>query len=238
MRIEISRRFAGPPSIGHGGYVSGLFAERSTGGVQVTLRRPAPLDVELDLDDLGGRRFELRHGDELIATSEPATLSIDVPSPPALADARGAEVGSPSFYDERGVHPTCFGCGRLREPGDGLRIAAGPVTAAGRAQVAAVWRPGSPFAEPDGSVAVRWVLSALDCPGAFAFIVDGVRAGLLGRITFESYGEVRADADHVVTGWQVGRDGRKLLAGTALFDAEARLLAAAQAVWFPVPSRG
>ena len=32
-----------------------------------------------------------------------------------------------------------------------------------------------------GEVLPRYVLGALDCPGAFAFIAEGKRAGLLGR---------------------------------------------------------
>ena len=232
MHIDVASRFAGPPTMGHGGYVAGLLATRTKGAVQVTLRRPTPLDVALELDDLGDGRFGIRHGDELVAESEPSTLEIDVPRPPSYDEALAAEAGSPSHYDERGVHPICFGCGKLQEPGEGLRIFAGPVEIDGRPQVAGVWRPGPQLAEADGSVDAHWVLSALDCPGAVAFIAREVGAGLLGRIVFEQYGEVRADADHVVTGWQIGGEGRKLFAGTALFDRSLNLLAAARATWF------
>ena len=234
MPIEIPSRFAGPPAMGHGGYVAGLLAARTEGPVQVTLRRPVPLDVALELVELPAGALELRHEGDLVVQSEPATLDLEVPPAPSVDAARTAEAGSPSLQGPTGVHPVCFGCGRLREPGDALRIFAGPVDVDGGRQVAAVWRPDA-VAEADGSVGRQWALAALDCPGAFAFIVDGVGAGLLGRITFEQHGEVRAGADHVVTGWQVGRDGRKLLAGTALFDRTGTLLAAARATWFPMP---
>lgn len=232
MRIEVPSRFAGPPAMGHGGYVAGLLAGNATGAVQVTLRRPIPLDVALDLVDVGPGRLELRHGDELLAESEPSSLSIDVPPPPSLDAARAAEPASPSHAEPNGVHPTCFGCGRARAPGDALRIFAGPLDVEGRRQVAGVWRPGDAYSETDGSVDRRWVLAALDYPGAFAFIVDDVRAGLLGRIEFEQHHDVRSDADHVVTGWRIGEEGRKLFAGTALFDDAGVLLAAARATWF------
>lgn len=236
MQIEISSRFAGPPAMGHGGYVAGLLATRTPGAVQVTLRRPTPLDLPVELTDDGEGRWTLREGDgnsdEVIAQSEPSVLEIDVPPPPSVEQARAAEAGSPSFYDGRGVHPTCFGCGNLRDDGDGMRIFVGPTTVDGHNQVAAVWNPGDAFASPDGTVDAQWVLAALDCPGAFAFIATDTRAGLLGRIVFEQYQPVQAHTDHIVTGWQIGIDGRKLFAGTALFDADGTVLAAAKATWF------
>lgn len=239
MRIDVPSRFAGPPEMGHGGYVAGLLAEHGSGGaVQVTLRRTTPLDVPLELEVQGDARVVLRDGEHLIAEAEPSTLTMDVPTPPSLAAASAAEADSPSLWDERGVHPICFGCGRLREPGDALRIFAGPLEVQGHEQVAGAWRPGDAFAEGDGSVARRWVLAALDCPGAFAFIARGTSAGLLGRIVFEQHREVRSDADHVVTGWQIGGEGRKLYAGTALFDAGGELLAAARATWFQMGGAG
>ena len=44
-----------------------------------------------------------------------------------------------------------------------------------------------------------------------------------------------AGTTHVVTGWQIGVDGRKHLAGTALFAPDGVLLAAAHATWFSFP---
>jgi hypothetical protein len=232
MQIEIPGRFAGPPNMGHGGYVAGLFAQRTDGAVQVTLRRPTPLGQPLDLVDEGNDHWSLRSGDEVIAESQPSTLELDVPPPPDIATARAAEADSPSFYNASGVHPTCFGCGNRREPGDGLRIFVGPVDVDGHRQVAGTWTPTEPFANDDGTVDTQWVLAALDCPGAFAFIADDNRAGLLGRIVFEQFAPVTADTTYVVTGWQVGQDGRKLFAGTALSDESGAVVAAAKATWF------
>ena len=234
MEIEVTRHFAGPPTMGHGGYVAGLLAARTAGPVQVTLRRPVPLDEPLDLVDLDGDRHELRRGDEVLVESEPARLELEVPAAPSVEQAAAAEEGSPSHYDGRGVHPTCFGCGAQRE--GGLRIFAGPLEVGGTRQVAAPWRPGEEHAGTDGSVATTWVLAALDCPGAFAFIAEGTRAGLLGRIVFEQLGPVAVGSDLVVTGWQIATEGRKMFAGTALFDATGTRLAAARATWFGFPS--
>ena len=239
MQVIVKASFAGPPNMGHGGYVAGLLVDglgAGEGAVQVTLKRPIPLDTPLDLTTAGGRA-ELRNGDEVLAEAEPTAPllpDLDVPTAPSVADARAAEPGSPSLYDDgRGVHPICFGCGNRRDDDDGLQIFVGPLDVDGRRQVAGTWRP---RADRTGD---HWVLAALDCPGAFAFIAEGTRAGLLGRIVYEraaGAGPVEAGADHVVTGWQIGSEGRKMFAGTALFTAEGSLVAAARATWFGFPA--
>lgn len=250
MQLQVDRSYAGPPNMGHGGYVAGLVAAHleaaaptAGGGVQVTLRRPVPLDEPLDLIE-SEDRLELRRGDELIVEGERvASLDLEVPPPPTPEAAAASEGDSPSrspqYNDGHGVHPTCFGCGAQRPDGDGLRLFAGPVEVDGVSQVAASWRPGVDLVdERTGQVATLWVLSALDCPGAFAFIAGGDRAGLLGRIAFERYDQrVEPDVEHVVTGWRIGSDGRKMFAGTALHTADGRLLAAAKATWFAPPGR-
>jgi hypothetical protein len=242
MQLTVASRFAGPPNMGHGGYVAGLLASRLTtaGGpaVQLTLRRPVPLDAPLDLVAPEGEapdagHLELRRDGELIVegqvVGDDALADVVVPAPPTVDEARAAEAGSPSHYnDGRGVHPTCFGCGAVRPGGDGLRIFVGP-TADGT-QVAGVWRP-----DAEQAADPLWVLAALDCPGAFAFISQGTRAGLLGRIVFQQHAAVEAGADHVVTGWQIATEGRKMFAGTALFDAAGTRLATAKATWFGAP---
>lgn len=235
MQIEVAGRFHGPPSMGHGGYVAGLFATRTDGPVRVTLRRPTPLDTPLEMVELGDQRYELRAGDDVVAASEPTSFTLEVPRAPTLEEARSAEAGSPSHFDGRGVHGQCFGCGN-RPEGEGLRVFAGPLVLDGRPVVAGTWRPTDEMVGPDGDVDPLWVLAALDCPGAFAFIAAEVRAGLLGRIEFEQHARVPGDAEHVVLGWQVGHDGRKMFAGTALFDADGALLAGALATWFGPPA--
>jgi len=47
--LVISPRFCGPPNSGHGGYVSGAIAGYADGPVTVTLRRPPPSDVTVQL---------------------------------------------------------------------------------------------------------------------------------------------------------------------------------------------
>ena len=240
--VVIPSRFNGPPAIGHGGYVAALLAEPGSATTQVTLRKPAPLDTELHIRELGdGKRAlyhtpptasQLGHGELLIAEAERvAPLGMHVPPPPTLIEARASEIGSPAHFGEAGVHPRCFGCGKLRPPGDGLRLFAGPAPAwAERREVASIFQPG-PFDDGTGFVERTFVIAALDCPGAFAFMAEHKNAGLLGRIAFEVYAPVRSTEEHIVTGWQLGHEGRKMFAGTALFDQTGRLLAAARATW-------
>lgn len=233
--VTVEGRYAGPPQMGHGGYVAGIFTGRWPGAVEVTLRRPTPVDTPLRLDEQEPDRSTLWHGDDLVADAVPADLRLDVPPPPSREEAAGAEAASPARQG-LGVHPTCFGCGLSRADDDGLRVAAGPVPGSEGDQVAAVWRPDAVHAKPDGSVDEQIVVAALDCPGAFAFIAAGEPAGLLGRITVQRYAPVPADEDLIVTGWRIGNDGRKLHAGTALFSPTGDLLAAAKEVWFTFPS--
>jgi hypothetical protein len=237
--IVIPENCAGPPEIGHGGYVAGLLARRAGSPVQVTLRAPAPLGVELELAEPEPGRWCLRLDDEVLAEAVPTRVELSVPPAPGVEEARAAEAGSPSW---RHVHPICLGCGLQRSDDDGLGVTVGPLTARGVSQVAAVWRPAERHrvpstSSPDGTVAdgevdVLWVLAVLDCPGAMAFIADGQAAGLLGRIAFEQLAPVPIGADLVVTGWQVGREGRKMFAGTALSSPDGRVLAKAAATWF------
>lgn len=235
MSVIVESRFAGPPAIGHGGYVAGMLSERWSGAVQVTLWRPTPLDVDLSIDASDSQRSVLRNGDEIIAEAVPTTLDLMVPAPPSMTDAAAATAESPSrtARDGLGFHPTCFGCGLAREHDDGLRIAAGP-TDDDATQVADVWTPTPSLADESGRVDHRYVVAALDCPGAFAFIAADDPVGLLGRIVVEQTAPVRVGEPYVVTGWRVGADEKKRFAGTALFDAEGTIVGRALATWFPL----
>jgi hypothetical protein len=230
--VVVPPHVVGPPGMGHGGYVAGLLARHVDGAVQVTLRRATPVGVEVDVEVSDEGVVTLSHDGELIAEAEPATLELEVPPVPDVEAARVAEKDSPSHWNELGVHPICFGCGLARDDDEGLAIPVGPLEVDGYEQVAAVWRPTAAMAGPDGRVDPLFVLAALDCPGAMAFISRGTFAGLLGRIVFEQTGQVEPDVDHVVTGWQIDRDGRKLFAGTALATADGTVLARARATWF------
>ena len=78
-QVEVAHRFHGPPSMGHGGYVAGLLAEElGTPVVQVTLRKPTPLDRPLTLQRAEGQggAARLLDADQLIAEAVPAELEL------------------------------------------------------------------------------------------------------------------------------------------------------------------
>ena len=194
----------------------------------MTLKRPAPLDVELQAE-ADGSSARLLHGAELLATAERATLAIDVPEPPSLADAEAAE---DRFDKTAHIYPSCFVCGPARASGDGWRIFPGPVA---QDRVAASWTPAAEFADADGGIRPEFVWAALDCPGYFA-VQEAAGLALLGRMGVVIHSAIPAGQPLIVQGWGMGSEGRKHAAGTALHDAGGRLLAAAKQVWISLTS--
>lgn len=233
QQIVIDRRFNGPPNSGNGGYVSGVLARGLSGAAAVTLRSPPPLDRPLDLVcDQGGRR-RLLDGERLVGEAQATALDdLEVPPPVSLAEAEAAVQRYRGFKDH--TFGTCFVCGPRRDEGDGLRIFPGQV--GDRALVAAPWTPDASLADADGLVRSEFVWAALDCPGAFAVYIEYPDiVAVLGRFEVEVLAPVRAGEPHVVTGWPIRHDGRKHVAGTALFDRDGRLLGWARAVWIEIP---
>ena len=221
-QITIDGRFNGPEGSGNGGYTCGLIAGMFGSAVEVTLRRPPPLDRPLDVER-EGERLLVRDGDALVAEAAPARVDVDVPESPSYEEAERAAERYPGF--EEHAFPTCFVCGPEREPGDGLRIFAGPL---GDGRVASPWTP--------TEVSPELVWAALDCPGAIAVGYPDRGETLLGRFAVEIDELPRVGERCVVVGWPLGEEGRKLYAGTALFDEDRRQLASARATWIlPLP---
>lgn len=198
---------------------------RELGGsdVVVTLKRPAPLDVDLRVQAKGGKAV-LFAGDDELAVAERAELSIAVPEPPALAEAEAAE---DRFDKAAHIYPGCFVCGPGREPGDGWRIFPGPI---GEGRVAASWSPAVEFAGQDGTIKPEFVWAALDCPGYFA-VQQPAGLALLGRMGVVIHRRVPPGSPLVVQGWAMASEGRKHHAGTAIHAADGQLLAAASQTW-------
>jgi hypothetical protein len=217
--MRIPARFAGPPGSANGGVAAGrLAAYVDATVVEVTLRRPPRLDVELAVED--GRLLD---GDVLVAQAGPGTVDVD-PGPVVTPQAAAAaSAGYPGYRSH--PFPGCFVCGTDREPPDGLGLRPGPV---GPALVAAPWTP---------TAADPWLVwAALDCPGSWSADVPG-RNMVLGRMTLRLDRLPVVGDPHVVTGWTLGAEGRKTSTATALRDADGRLLALAQATWLTVDPR-
>lgn len=225
--LIIPSRFNGPPASGNGGYTCGLVSGLVDGVAEVTLRTPPPLDTELDVAHTPDG-IEVLDGSTLVATARAvAPWEPEVPAPPSLEAARAAR----DAYRGHDVHefPTCFTCGPDRE--DGLAIFPGPV---GQGVVASSWWATETLPHRDGVLDDAVVWAALDCPGAWssARMEDGPI--VLGRMAAMLLAPVAVGAEYVSYGWTDAEEGRKTFAGTAIADAEGRLLAVARQTWISI----
>lgn len=235
--LVIASRFCGPAGNGNGGYVCGRIAAYLGGPVTVTLRRPSPLATPMTVERDSESSVRIHHGRSLIAeaASSPEGPVPETPGPVSLAEAH-AVAGRARYYTDP-VFPDCFVCGMGRGPGDGLQIFPGPVT--GRKLWAAPWTPDPSVTGAGGRVRPEVVWAALDCPSGIAAAEAADLATdtaiLLGRMTASLASLPVAGDQCLVVAWPGGRDGRKLLAGSALLGPGGEVLAAARAVWLTVP---
>jgi hypothetical protein len=238
--VTIDRRFCGPADIGNGGYVCCVLGQNLTGDAEVTLWQPPPLERPMILDSVDGGRLRLLDGEKVIAEGAPACPDpdFDVPEPPTPEEAQAAGARSPCVTrpDEH-PFPCCFVCGPNRRPGDGLRIFLGPMT--DRDLCAHLWVPDPDLSAPDGAIRPEFVWAALDCASGMgalgATALDGPPF-VLGRLTVRTLATVNPGEPCVITGWPIGRDGRKVIAGSAVFTADGALAARAQATWIRLAS--
>jgi len=247
--LIVPRRFCGPPDSGNGGWTAGSLASHddadapddhgtSWPAIEVSLRRPPPLDTPLDVSTDAGVTTASRDGVPVATAHRVDRTLTDVePVDPAVAEAATAGYPGHTFHP----FPTCFVCGTDREEGDGLRIFPGPVGGDLEGErVAAPWTPHPSLHEdwhtyvddhPRASVAATW--AALDCIGGWAGDLTE-RLMVLGRMT------ARVDAlpvigeAHVVVGEPRGRDGRKTFTASTLHDADGRIVATAEHTWIAV----
>ena len=238
MSLLIDPRYCGPPDSANGGYFAGLAAQSLPGPAAQAL--PGPAEVTLRLPPPLGRPMALRRehegidvldGGRVVAEVRTAVPDLDhaMPDPVSLAQAEHA---SHSYLFAAGGHPfpTCFVCGTQRAPGDGLRLFPGPVGDV----VACAWTPHESLAGDDGAVRPEFLWAALDCPSFFGAVASGhaeTAAAVLGRITAQVWQRPDVGGPLVVQAWGESGQGRRSVAGSAVFTADGRLCAAARAVW-------
>lgn len=225
--VTIASRFCGPPRSGNGGYCAGIAAQGTSGTVEATLRRPPPLDQTLLLEQ--GDEAVLRDGEDVLIEVRPSALSLDAPEAPSFDAATAMSRRFGAFASH--PFPTCFVCGPARAPGDGLRIF--PGGAAEGDLVGAPWVPDHSLAGGCEHVRPEFLWAALDCPGYFAVARGGEKA-VLGRMVAEVDAAVAPGERCVVVGWPVSRSGRKLQAGTALYDGAGRLRGRSLQTWITI----
>jgi hypothetical protein len=224
--LTIAARYCGPPDSGNGGYVSGLLAEQLGQPLEVTLRAPPPLGQPLRLEADGGGGGRLLHGERVLAEARVAALELEVPEAPSFAQAEEATRHHVTFTDR--PFRQCFTCGPDRAVGDGLRILPGRLGDDPRAIAPFVPHPAQAGADGNLPLAVAW--AALDCSGYFAAVAHAHYA-LLGRMCAHVPVPLSAQERYVAVGWPLGREGRKLFAGTAIFDERGVLRGKARQTW-------
>lgn len=221
--VTVASRFNGPPGSGNGGYSAGLLAAHvDAAAVSVRLRKPIPLDRELQVRD-----GQLLDGEVVIASAEPAALDLDVPAAPTLDEALKASAKVP--WRDRHPFPTCFGCGPARE--DGIGALLGPLD--GRAEWAGVWRPSEVLPNDGTTVLPEVVWAALDCPSAQPVAPDGGPAFVLGTFVAQVEQPVELGVDHVLLAWELGREGRKAYSASAIVGPHG-VCGRARAVWVSI----
>jgi len=224
-QLVIDSAYAGLPEFAHGGYVAGLLtAALGADSSRVRLRRPVPAARALRLERPDPGHVELHDDAGPLADGLDADVWLDVPEPVSPSEALAASRRFPGAAHH--PFPRCLGCGP-EHPG-GLRVFPGPVS--GRAVVAAHWTPAEQLADDRGDVPGELVCAALDCPQLWALMLHApattsdrvVTAVLETRLEHR----VAAGEPHVVIGWPIGRDGRRWLAGAAVFGPAGELCAA------------
>jgi hypothetical protein len=227
--VKFDATFNGPPGMANGGYTAGTLAAFFDGPVEVTLRRPVPLERPLDIIE-SGQAVSLHDGAAEIATARPALIDIAAPPPPELWAAERASAGYRGFTEH--PFPACFVCGPDRRH-DGLRIFPGRVQHTD--VYAAPWTPDASRALYDGTVAREYVWAALDCPGGIAIGGEGpFRPIVLGRITGHVLQPVRAGETYITVGRATAHDGRKHDAVTAIYTADGDLVAVSKQRWLDI----
>ena len=224
---RVPSRFNGPPTSGNGGWTAALLGKEVGSEVEVTLKRPIPMDRDIQVV-VRGNSAVLEDRCEEIACAR--ATEVDVDTPDSVSFARAAEARASFAGYRKHPFPGCFVCGTGRCCGDGMCLFTGPIDTG---FVASSWVPEAEFVTSDGTIAPELVVAALDCPGAWALIdrygIEG--PFVLGRISYRLDRPVYAGERYVVQGWALGREGRKSTCGTAVYDGSGKVCAVAQATW-------
>jgi hypothetical protein len=236
--LIIDHRFRGFSDVALGGYVGGLLAAQLGPSAQVTLRAAVPVGRPLVIQHPTPDRLVLEDDGVALAEAETAGLQLEAPDAVSLAEAEEAAAEYPGFF----AHPVpeCFCCGPDREPGDGLRIFPGP--AADPGVVAAPWVPDPSLTGSEGHVLPRFVWAALDCPQLWSLMVSAPPESdervVTAAMAVRQDAAVKGGEPHVVMAWPMGREGRSLFSGGAVFSADGDVLVAARQRAVVVAGRG
>lgn len=229
--VHVAGRFCGPPGSGNGGYTVGMLGKHLGPEIEVTLKRPIPLDktIQVICDEAGSA--SLVDGGLEIALARRTELDLDVPEAVTFSRAAAARAAYTGYQAH--PFPNCFVCGTKRCCGEGMCLFTGEVE---KGIVASSWVPQAEFVDAAGHITPELICAALDCPGAWGlFSRYGVEGPVvLGRMTYKLEKPIHAGERYVVMGWALGRERRKRFCGTAVYDAAGEVCAAAGATWIRI----
>jgi hypothetical protein len=232
--VIIDSRFCGPPDSGNGGYTCGLIANFIDGPTEVILRRKPPLSRRLNIEKVDNGKIILLDEKVTIAEARPTNVEIDIPIPPSFSKVEKS--AAPTDLIDNHQYPSCFVCGPLRKKFDGLRIFPGPVQDTNN--LAAPWIPDASLSDHTGKIRPEFIWAALDCPGGWAVVNKKMRPILLGKLAVQITNRMKPDDKCVVIAWKISEEGRKIIAGSALFSDSGQLYAKARATWIELKSKG
>lgn len=234
--ILIAKQFTGFADTAHGGYVCGLVAREIGNAAIVNLRSAPPVGRPLTLRR-NGASVECLDGEVLIAEGTPGPVEVPTPPPVSTAEAEAGMARYPGY--EVHLFP-CFVCSVKRREGEGLRVFTGPVP--GREVVAGLWTPRPSLADAEGHLPSELVWAALDCPGAWALMVQADPASAERVVTAQIAAglarPVNVGEPHIVIGWRIGAEGRRHYAGAAICSVDGQVHASARAIWVSVTGWG
>jgi hypothetical protein len=221
--IFIDKRYQGVPGVSLGGYVAGLAARELGPSAAVTLTKVVPPGSTVTLDRAESQVL-VRVDGEVAAAAVASDFETTAPEFVTREKAELASTHYPGFAHH--FFPNCFTCGPNRSSGDGLRIFPGAVD--GRPVVATLWQPPQSVWQADRTVASEFLWAALDCPAIWGHVVHGgSQAGdraVSGRLELHQHAPVPGDCVSIVVGWPIERQGRKIIAGAAIFSESSELL--------------
>jgi hypothetical protein len=238
--IFVDGRYNGATGFINGGYICGSLARFVDGDAEIRMHTGFPIETPLHVVTADSGQVNVYLADKLLGTASPASLQLDIPTPPDFETARCAGENFTFLHnvDVKG----CYVCSPMRKPGSGLRLFIGALDnitnkAIGENLTAAIWRPSPELADSAGDIDNVYVWSALDCPGVYALKLRYPESGLwvLGSCTGSIKHPLSVDEHYIVSSWQQApADGRKLFMGVAIHSRAGQLMACANQICFDV----
>lgn len=230
--VVFDERFQGPFSMIHGGYVSGFMAMRiNNDTVEVTMRNPTPAKKSLTVESETPDRIFLYDEDLLLIEARASELNVEMPVPITIDVATQSSLRHVTEWSL----PNCFGCGTDRSEDGGLHLRAGPVE--GRNMVAVDWVPctANIGVDVDREVPKPFAWAAIECTAIQAMNYSGLMKPeemvILGRMTTKIQSLPKVGHSCFITGWPVGREGRKITVAGSIHDETGGLLLVSQLVF-------